>query len=225
MISSDAVTLNHARLQHGTSEELNEMTRARLILSGVTLTVVAVAAVLVLSVDTLSAAFTPSARAAAPADDSASVNAQAEQLLTELEQMEANLQAMQEHEGDYTRQIEEANQQIEDLNTTLAQVEAEAQSNQDSLADYESQIQYANNVAAEMRNSISVMQGRETEWLAQIDLANQTVGELQAYIDQYHAAQASAANNSSSNNNNRSGSHDDDHHDDDDHDEHEDDDD
>jgi peptidoglycan hydrolase CwlO-like protein len=200
------------------SREMDAMNRARLVLSGITLTVVAIAVVLVLGADTLSAAL-----AAPPADgeggqsgtgESAPVSTQADLLLEELKQMEADLQDMQARETDYTAQIEEANQTIDALNTTFAQVETEARDTESALADYESQIQYANGVAGELRGSIAAMQGREGEWLAQIDVANQTIGELQTYIDQYRAAQAAAASSGGGSSGGGGGDHDDDHHDD-----------
>ncbi len=203
------------------------MTKKGIVFSVITLLGTAIVTILVLGPENLIRPFSESADSGdagvSTGEDkaaAASVPTPGEELIQQQTQTEEYLMELQAGESEYVAQIEEANQKIEDLNATLAELELTVQASDAEVADYESEIGYANYMINGLNSSISQMQNREAQFTEALSQANQNAADLQAYIDQYNAAQVSVVSNSSvvsgdstsSKNNSSSSHHDDDHH-------------
>jgi chromosome segregation ATPase len=202
------------------------MTKKRIIFSVITLLGTALVTIVVLGFENLRLAFggtadSGDAGASAGKDQAVAVDVPTpgEELVQQQTRTEAYLAELQASESEYAAQIEEANQKIEELNAALAGLELEVQASDAEVADYESEIGYASYIINGLNGSINQMQNREAQFVEALNQANQNIVDLQAYLDQYHAAQASLASNSNSGgdstgsrNNSSSSHHDDDHH-------------
>ncbi len=122
--------------------------------------------------------------------------------------LEATLVTIQDRETQYRSMIEEAN-------STIQQLETDANGLQ---TQYQTDVQTLQNQNAELVQLVQLMQQRELQYQGQIELANQTILDLQNSIGQ-------ASNNDGNLHEEHDDDHDDHDDDDDDHDDHEDDDD
>jgi septal ring factor EnvC (AmiA/AmiB activator) len=185
------------------------MNRAKIVLTSLTLTGIVVFAVLAIGAQNLLAAAQQAASQTAEDDPAAA-------LLDVQGKTEENLADMQGQEADYAAQIERANSEVEQLNAQLTEFQVEGQNNQATIANYESQLAYANNRAYQLRGAIATMQGREGQWLEQINAANASIAEMEAYIVQYNAALMAGSGGSGDDGGSSGGGggHDDDEHED-----------
>lgn len=202
------------------------MTKKRIIFSVITLLGTVIVTTLVLGSENLIWPFGGSTDsgdvevyAGEDESDAVDVPTPGEELVQQQIQTEEYLAELQAGESEYAAQLEEANQKIEELNAALAALELEVQASDAEVADYESEIGYASYTINGLNGSIYQMQNREAQFVEALNQANQNAADLQAYIDQYNAAQASVASNSNSGgdsagsrNNASSSHHDDDHH-------------
>lgn len=153
------------------------MNRLQAILAAGTLTAVVLAAVLVFGGFDFARAFAGDSTPPAPTPD-------AEQLQAEQQQLQATLTLMRQREAEYQAQIEAANQTISRLEADLTE---------GAPAPTDAQLREAYQTIEQLQATVGTMQQRETQYASQIEAANQTILQLQDYINQSQASGQPAA--------------------------------
>lgn len=151
------------------------MTRIQGILAAGTLTVIVIASVL---------AFGNFGFARADSNAGATIPnpAETQQIVDQQQALQETLSVMQQREAEYNAQLEAANQTI----ARLEQAQIGTLSNEQAGAE----LQAASQTISQLEASLAVMQQRETQYAAQIEAANQSILQLQNYIDQMNGQAA-----------------------------------